>query len=52
MTGLLLFATGGVVGAVIAWAITAGRCATHILTLEVENTLLQDRVAKLEERAS
>jgi uncharacterized membrane protein len=42
---LALFAAGSLVGAVIAWAIVSGRAAEQVLTLQVENALLQDRIA-------
>lgn len=53
MTALLMLAAGALLGVLIGWAIAAARCATHVLTLQVENTLLQDRIATLtKERVS
>jgi hypothetical protein len=42
---LALFAAGGLVGVVIGYAIASGRAAEQVVTLQVENALLQDRIA-------
>lgn len=53
MTALFMLGVGALLGALIGWAIAAARCATHVLSLQVENAFLEDRLATLtKERAS
>jgi hypothetical protein len=48
---LALFAAGSLVGIIIGYGIASGRAAEQVLTLQVENALLQDRTARTAEPA-